>query len=224
MSTLLHGDIGSALSVSSVLSYVIALALPALDAVIFVLPAETALIALGVVTAGSNDPRIAALVALAALGAFLGDNCAYLLGKRFGAPVTRRVFSGDRGARRLAWAQHSLDRFGAGLIVVCRFIPGGRTAVTLASGVVGYPRRSFVAATACAGVLWASYAFLVGRLGGKAFADNPWAGLVLALALVAAVSVLTEVGRRAWRWQRGRAAARRARATARTWAAPRAES
>ena len=45
------------------------------------------------------------------------------------------------------------------ILVVCRFIPGGRTAVTLSCGLIGYPRRRFVAATAVAAVVWALYAF-----------------------------------------------------------------
>ena len=184
------------LSVSSPLSYLIAFGLPALDALIFVLPAEAAVIALGVATSGSTDPRIGALVALAAAGAFVGDNCAYLLGGRLGPAVGRRVFAGDRGARRRAWAERSLQRFGMAVIVVCRFIPGGRTAVTLTCGMIGYPVRRFVPATAVAGVLWASYAFLIGRLGGAALSDNPWAGLLLALGLVSVITMLIEAGRR----------------------------
>jgi membrane-associated protein len=196
------------LAVSSPVSYLVALLVPALDAVIFVLPSETAVIALGVATAGSTDPRIGVLVALAAAGAFLGDNAAYWLGSHLGPVVGRRVFGGERGARRRAWAERALQRFGARIIVACRFIPGGRTAVTLTCGLIGYPRRSFVPATAWAGALWAGYAFFVGRLGGRAFEDRPWAGLLLAAAIVTGVSLLIEGGRRGWRWHVARKARR----------------
>jgi membrane-associated protein len=184
------------LAVGSPVSYLIALLVPALDAVIFVLPSETAVIALGVATASSTDPRIGVLVGLAAAGAFLGDNGAYWLGRRLGSVADNRVFAGPRGVRRRAWAERVLDQFGARMIVACRFIPGGRTAVTVTCGLIGYPRRSFVPATACAAALWASYAFFVGRIGGRAFEDRPWAGLVLALAIVTVVSVLIEASRR----------------------------
>jgi len=187
----------SQLGVSSLISYVLAVLLPALDALIPLVPSETAVIALGVATAGSTDPRIAVLVGLAACGAFLGDNATYLLGRRFGPAIAGRVFAGQRGARSRAWAQRSLDRFGTRLIIGCRFIPGGRTAVTLSCGLVGYPRRRFVPATAGAAVIWASYAFLIGRLGGKAFEDRPWAGLLLALGLTVVISAVLEVVRRA---------------------------
>lgn len=128
----------TSLQVGSPLSYLIAIIVPALDAVFPVLPSETAVIALGVATAGSADPRIALLVACAAAGAFLGDNLCYLLGRRFGPAVERRFFASEKGARRRQWAERSLQRFGMQLIIVCRFIPGGRTAVTLSCGLVGY--------------------------------------------------------------------------------------
>jgi membrane-associated protein len=194
----------SALSVTSPLSYLIAFIIPALDAIVPVLPSETAVIALGVATAGSTDPRIVLLVALAAAGAFAGDNLNYFIGRRFGPLAERKVFSGERGIKRRQWAVRALDRYGARLIIVCRFIPGGRTAVTLVCGIIGYNHRVYVAATACAGVLWASYAFFLGRLGGKAFESRPWVGLLLALGVAVAVSVLIEAGRRIWAWYRRR--------------------
>ena len=191
------------LQVDSVLSYLIALVIPALDAIFPVLPSETAVITLGVTTAGSTDPRIALLVACAAAGAFLGDNLCYLLGRRFGPAVQRRFFATPKGARTRAWAERSLERFGTQLIIVCRFIPGGRTAVTLTCGLVGYPRRRFVAATAVAAVIWALYAFLIGRIGGQAFEHNIWAGLAVAFGASVAISVLIEAIRRLRRRLRG---------------------
>jgi membrane-associated protein len=184
------------LQVDSALSYLVAVVIPALDAIFPILPSETAVIALGVTTAGSTDPRIALLVACAAVGAFLGDNLCYLLGRRFGPAVQRRFFGTEKGTRARARAERSLARFGMQLIVVCRFIPGGRTAVTLTCGLTGYPRRRFVAATAAAAGIWAVYAFLIGRIGGRAFADNPWAGLGLAFGASIAVSAAIEVIRR----------------------------
>jgi membrane-associated protein len=194
----------SVLQVGSPLSYLLAFSIPALDAVVPVLPSETVIVALGVATAGSVDPRIAILVALAAAGACAGDNLGYFLGWRFSPWVSRRFFSGEKGARRREWAEQALDRRGALLIVACRFIPGGRTAVTLTCGVTHFPRRTFLWATAFAGAIWATYAFFVGRLGGKAFQHKQWLSLVVALAGVSAVSVIVEVVRRVVGWRRNR--------------------
>jgi membrane-associated protein len=192
----------SHLAIDSPVSYLIALLLPAFDALIPILPSETAIITLGVATAGSADPRIAILVALAAVGAFLGDNLTYFVGERIGPRVDRWLFSGEKGRKRRAWAEHALDRYGARIIVVCRFIPGGRTAVCLTCGLIGFRRRTFVAATAVAGVIWACYAFFIGRLGGQAFENRPWAGLLLAFGIALAVSGVIELGRRLRVWER----------------------
>ena len=200
----------AALQVDSPLSYLIAVIIPALDAIFPVLPSETAIITLGVATAGSTDPRIALLVACCAAGAFLGDNLCYLLGRRFGPRIEGRFFRGEKGERRLAWAERSLERYGTPLIVVCRFIPGGRTAVMLCCGMVGFQRRRFVIATALAGSIWACYSFFIGRLGGRAFEDKPWAGLLLAFGASIAISALIELIRRLR--ARGSAAAPRAAA------------
>jgi membrane-associated protein len=192
----------SALAVSAPASYLVAFALPALDALIPLVPSEAAVIGLGVATAGSADPRIAVLILLAAAGAFVGDNVAYLLGRRYGEPAARRFLSGERGLRGRAWAERALNRFGARLIIACRLIPGGRTAVTLTCGLTGYPRRRFIPATACAAVIWASYAFFIGRLGGQAFEQKPWVGLLLGLGAAVVISALVEMLRRAALWRR----------------------
>ena len=44
------------------------------------------------------------LVRLAALGAFLGDNCTYQIGRWLGPAIERRLFAGEKGAHRKAWA------------------------------------------------------------------------------------------------------------------------
>ena len=197
----------TSLQVGSPLSYLIAFLLPCLDAVLPVVPSETVLIAFGVATAGSADPRIFLLLLCAAAGAFAGDNLSYLIGWRFGPWATRRFFApGSKGAARRDWAERSLRRFGMGLIIVCRFIPGGRTAVTLCCGLIRYSWRRFCAATAIASVIWASYAFLAGRLGGKAFEDKPLAGFAVAFGGALVVSGIVEVIRRVIAWRRRTAA------------------
>ncbi len=199
------------LQVDHLLSYLIAFIVPAGDAILPVLPSETAVVALGVATAGSTDPRIALLVFCAALGAFLGDNLSYEIGHRAGPWVRRRFLAGESPGRRKrrerqAWAERSLERFGMQIIIVCRFIPGGRTAITLCCGLIGYPRRRFIMATAIAAAIWALYAFFIGRLGGKAFEDQPLLGLAVAFGGTVAISLLIEAGRRGWAWRKRRQA------------------
>ena len=58
------------------------------------------------------------------------------------------------------------------LLVTARFIPGGRTTLTLASGLTHQPRNWFAGWIAVAAILWATYGALLGYFGGKAFEDN----------------------------------------------------
>jgi membrane-associated protein len=66
-------------------------------------------------------------------------------------------------------------------------LPGGRAAVALCCDIIGYARRRFVIATAVAEIIWAVYSFFIGRLGGLAFEDKPWAGFLVAFGATIAV-------------------------------------
>jgi membrane protein DedA with SNARE-associated domain len=61
----------------SPVGYLVAFAVPLLDAFLPVVPSETVVIRLGVLAANSFDSRIVPLVVLVALGAFCGDNVSY---------------------------------------------------------------------------------------------------------------------------------------------------
>jgi membrane-associated protein len=166
-----------------------------------IVPSETAVITAGVVAA-DGDLSLAVIIPAAAAGAFLGDNTAYLLGRRFGSRATERFFRGERARRRIEWADEQLQERGGELILIGRFIPGGRTAVALSSGTLRYPWRRFVLFDAAAALLWASYSALIGYYGGKTF-EGPW-GLVLALTIAFAVAGGIELTR--WLLRRRRRA------------------
>lgn len=196
------------LDVHSGWSYLVAFVVPAGDAVLPVLPSETAVITLGVTTSGDADPRIVVLLLLAALGAFAGDNLSYFIGRRYGPWAEGKLLRGEKGQKAKAWAEKALQERGSQVIVVCRFIPGGRTAVTLTCGLTGFDHRRFMGATAVAALIWATYCVAVGRFGGKTFEDNPLAALGLAFGIALAVSLLVEV----IRWSLHRRAASRKQA------------
>src|SRR3712207_7161424 len=67
---------------SSLVSYLVALLVPLGDAIVPAFPSETAVIALGVASGPGLGLGVLALVALAALGAFLGDNLSYRLDRK----------------------------------------------------------------------------------------------------------------------------------------------
>ena len=165
-----------------------------LDALVPVVPSETSVITAGVV-ASTGDLSLALVVAAAASGAFLGDNTAYFIGHRFGTRINDRFFSSEKNRKRVEWAQRQVNERGGELIVIARFIPGGRTVVTLSAGTLGYPWRRFVLFDAAAALGWALYAALLGYFGGHAFEKAPWKGLLLALGIAFAVTGGIELAR-----------------------------
>ena len=200
-------------------TYLFVFAIGALDAVLPIVPAETAVIAAGVLAAG-GELQIAAIIACAAAGAIVGDNVSYLLGRTVGAPIRRRFLSGATASARLAWAQRQLAERGGSLLIVARFIPGGRTATTLTAGLIPMSWRRFAAYDLLAAAIWACYAALLGYIGGRAFQDEPLTAVLVALGAALAVSGLYETIRtlrRRRRQPRGpgaRAATHPARCTA----------
>lgn len=174
----------------SPLAYLAVVAACALDAVLPIVPSETVVIAASVL-ATRGELWIWLVAVAAAAGGFLGDVGSYLLGRTAGAAAARRLFRGDKARRRLDWAGQALGRHGAAIIVVARFVPGGRTATTFTAGTVRLAWPKFAAADAAGAVLWAVYAAGLGYLGGETFERRPLyaLGFGLGVALLVALSI-----------------------------------
>jgi membrane-associated protein len=166
------------------------------DAVLPLLPSETAAIVCGI-QAARGQLSLPLVLVLAAAGAFAGDNTSYCIGRWLGRPFQQRFLAGERARKNLDWAQRVLKERGPYLLVVARFVPGGRTATTFTAGLVklSWPRR-FAPYIAIAAVLWSAYAVLLGYLGGRTFRDKPIYALLLAFGIAALIGGAAEVYRR----------------------------
>jgi membrane-associated protein len=171
------------------------------DAVFPVLPSETAMIVCGI-QAARGQLSLPLVIAVGAAGAFLGDNTSYALGRFAGQPAVDRFFSGERAQARLDWARRFLKERGSYILIVSRFIPGGRTATTFTSGLVHMRwLMRFVPYIFVAAVLWALYGALLGYLGGRLFENHPLYALLVALGIAASVAGAVEGAR--WLRKRG---------------------
>ena len=173
-------------------AYFIVLALAAGDAVLPVLPSETAVILAGILCTTGPKLELHWVVLAAALGAFIGDNTSYALGRYAGEPVRRRFFDGERSTRTLHWARRQLDARGALIVVVSRFVPGGRTATTFTCGLTRLPWHLFAMYAALAAILWALYGSLLGYFGGRVFEDRPILAVLVALGIAFGITVGVE--------------------------------
>ena len=176
-------------------SYAAIFAVAMLDAFFPIVPSETAVITGGVVSS-SGDLSLPLVILAASSGAFIGDNISYWLGAWLGEHTVKRVFRGERSRKAFEWAETQLETRGFYLIVIARFIPGGRTAVTFSSGYTSaMPYRKFLAADAIAAAVWGSYAASLGYFGGKRFEEQPWKGLVVAFVAAITFAGLVELVR-----------------------------
>ncbi|RQW99086.1 DedA family protein [Micromonospora inaquosa] len=185
-------------TMSSPWVYLAIFAIAVLDGFFPVVPSETAVITAGVFAA-SGAPYLPAVVLVAAAGALVGDHVSYTIGRVGGARLLERLPPDGRRRAAIDWARRGIATRGGLILTVARYVPGGRTAVTLTMGAVHYPRRRFLAFDALAAGSWGLYSALVGYLGGLAFEQDPLRGLLLGLGLALTVTVLVEVVR----WLRG---------------------
>ena len=173
--------------------YLALFGLALLDGFFPVVPAETSVITAGVFAA-TGQTNLALVIVVAALGAFAGDHISYLIGYKAGGRIRRR--------KAFVWARDTLAERGGLVLVVARYIPGGRTATTLTMGAVRHPLRSFTFFDAIAAVSWGVYSGLIGFFGGMAFERDPIKGLLFGLGIALGVTAIVEVVR----WVRKRRA------------------
>ena len=172
-------------AVASPWIFVILFAVTVIDGFFPPVPSETVLVAAAAVAGSSGNVNVLLLCVCGALGAMVGDNIAYALGRGVG---TER-FSWMRRARVAAtfeMARRALSRGGSGLILGARYVPVGRVAVNMTAGAVRFPWRRFLPLSAFGGVLWAAYSVGIGMLAGQWLLGQPLLsagiGVVVALA------------------------------------------
>ena len=181
--------------------YLIIFAIAVLDSVLPIVPSET-LVIIGGVSAGLGNLWIPLVIVVAATGAFIGDNMSYLIGREASDWVTRRQTRTNKGAARMAKIVEQVHERGGLLLITARFIPGGRTALTLSCGVTKQPRRWFIGWAAVAAVIWGNYAALLGFIGGKSFEDNHTLAFIIAFVSAFSITLVIELVR--WLLKRAR--------------------
>ncbi len=175
----------------------------AVDAMVPVVPIQAIMITSGALTVYGNLD-LPVVIAVGALGMFTGDSIAFVLGRTAGhvgsnwlstrlaalrhrfAPKHEDGVGGASKTRRAAARfTRGLRRPGPLVLLLCRFVPGGRMAAGYHAGRTGFPIKLFIAYDGGAAIAWATYGGLVGHVGGTAITQSAWR--LFAIAATAAV-------------------------------------
>ncbi|MEU6004983.1 DedA family protein [Streptomyces sp. NPDC047453] len=171
-----------------------------IGALVPVVPTGALVSSAAVVALHQTAPFSLALVFLtASLAAFLGDAALYWLGRRgLGSRNGSRWLEAIRTRApedRLAQAQRKLTEHGVAVLVLSRLVPAGRIPVMLACLLAKWPLRRFSRGNLPACLAWAVTYQLIGLLGGSLF-EEPWEGVVSAIALTVLLGAAPSVWRR----------------------------
>jgi membrane-associated protein len=171
-------------------------AIALLDSILPIVPGETSVIIGGVaVSTGEAPYALWMVIACGAVGAFIGDNTAYGIGRGFSDAFERRAARKPKFRARLDWADEQIKDRGGLLLITARFIPGGRTVLTLSSGITRQQRLWFVSWVAIACAIWASYAAGLAYVVGKPFKDNHTLAFWVAFGTALSINVIIELTR-----------------------------
>lgn len=162
------------------------------------LPGESLLIAAALYAATTGDIGIEWVVFAAAVGAVLGDNAGYLIGREVGPPVLARY--GPRVG--LTLARQRLGQFlflshGGKVVFLGRFVAFLRTFAALLAGANHMQWGRFLLCNALGGVFWASlYGFVPFLLGNQVHRlVGPFGIIIGAVALCVVVASVLFVRR-----------------------------
>ena len=178
------------LKINAHVAYIAVFALVAAESTGVPVPGETALIAADVL-ASHGQVHIESVIVLAALGAILGDNVGYAIGRTGGRRLLERPGFLERHRHRvLEHGEPFFARHGAKAVFLGRWVAGLRIAAAWLAGLNRMPWPQFLFWNALGGVAWATsvglLAFYLGPPAEKIFRTIGIAGVALAAAALLA--------------------------------------
>jgi membrane protein DedA with SNARE-associated domain len=131
-------------------------------------PGEVMLLLASVYAGATHHLALPAVIAAAVVGAIVGDNVTYFVGRRGGYPLVRR--HGKKlhlDNHRLMIGQYLFDRYGGSVVWFGRLIPVLHIWTAVLAGVNRMPWPRFAVANAVGAVVWAGGLSLIGYAFGK---------------------------------------------------------
>lgn len=203
--------LASLISVQTLIDALHVVGYPAIALFIFIecvgvpLPGETILLLASFLSATDSRLQLPLIILCAIVGAVLGDNVGYWIGRTGG-----RVFVERYGRfffvkmEHLERAEAFFERHGAKTVFFGRFISLLRIWSAVLAGMNRMPWRSFLFYNALGGIVWSLYVSLLGYITGRYFHDHfsqvewvvktiGWVGLALIVIAVIVVAIVFRV-------------------------------
>ena len=135
----------------------------------FFLPGDSLLFSAGLVAASNKSIDVALLCVIVFLGAFIGDQTGYVIGRKYGRPYIDKKNSPNM-LRMMQRAERFYDQSGWWAVVAARYFPWIRTFVPPIAGAAKMRYYSFLSANAIGALLWSVLITLAGYYS----ATIPW--------------------------------------------------
>jgi membrane protein DedA with SNARE-associated domain len=130
--------------------------------------------------AAAGQPMLP-FIAVAVLGAVIGDYLSYWIGYRYRFTV-RQWWPLAQRPMVMARADRFFARYGSFSVALCRFIPVLRSTVPLVAGITGMSRRRFLVANVTSALIWAPAHVCPAQLAGLSIdrlRDGDWESAAL---------------------------------------------
>jgi membrane protein DedA with SNARE-associated domain len=170
--------------------YWIVAAIVALESMGIPVPGETVLVTAAIFAGTTHRLSIGIVIGAAAVGAIVGDNIGYALGRRFGyrllvryGPAVR-IEAGSIKIGRLLFARH-----GGSVVFFGRFIAVLRTLSALLAGINGMDWRRFLFFNATGGIVWAASFGVAAYILGERLEQMRSSFVVVTMAIAAALVI-----------------------------------
>lgn len=118
-----------------------------------IVPGTPILMAVTGAAAAAGQPMLPFL-ALAIIGATIGDFLSFWFGARYAATL-RTIWPFSRWPDLIGRADWFFDKYGVSSVALCRFLPILRSTVPLVAGMAGMRRKRFVLANVASAFVWA---------------------------------------------------------------------
>jgi len=169
-------------------------------------PGETVLI-ISAVYAGTGRLSVWLVALFGFLAAVLGDNVGFAIGHFGGRPLAERYGKYILlTPERLDKTASFFDRHGGKVIVIARFVEGLRQANGIIAGITGMHWTKFLPFNMLGAALWVALWVSIGYFSGSHIDSiyNAATRYEAYFAIAVGIVLLAWIGRRVWKWRKGR--------------------